>query len=223
MRKLFWLFIFMLFLFNFVGAYCTLDIISSKDDIHIFRTDSNVEYTIYIPDWLDMVQWENGNQGWVYRQDVMVSWDSECPCCSSNSCPSTWEILSWYILESSINSAYCENNNLCPINTWSVSSGDNWSALYINNLQFPWKSNIFVTIPDYIYWDYSSDESDFNLYVGSGYDQDYIDNIVKINSYQPNSEDFTEIFVGGLTWIMPYIVIVLFIVFVRKLLKRIFK
>lgn len=125
---------------------------------------------------------------------------------------------------SSVDQNYCETNNLCPSWDWSCEEWDwNWSALYINNIQHQSAPLINVDIPDYIYWDYSSDEDEFNLYVGSGYDQDYIDNVIAINSYQPTSQDFTDVFVSGLTLVMPYIVIVLFIIFIRKLIKRIFK
>lgn len=97
------------------------------------------------------------------------------------------------------------------------------SNIYINNILHPWRQFINIDIPDYITWDYSVGDDDFNLYVWSGYDVDYIESVIDINSYRPTSEDFTNVFVSGLTLVMPYIVIVLFIIFVRKLLKRIFK
>ena len=53
-------------------------------------------------------------------------------------------------------------------------------------------------------------------------DEEYIQSVIDINSYRPTSSDFTDTFVSGLTLVMPYIVIVLFIVFVWKLLKKIF-
>ena len=151
---------------------------------------------------------------------------SECQECQT--CPevNTWEILSWYILESEIDTNYCVWNWLCPNECWSWTDFS-WdlvfSNLYINNILHPWKSNIFVEIPDYITWDYSIDTWSFNLYVWSWYDVDYINSIIDINSYRPWSEDFTNIFVSWLTLIFPYIFVLLFIIFVRKLLKRVFK
>ena len=118
--------------------------------------------------------------------------------------------------------------NSCQNALWNCMQGNywtwiNWSILNINWIEFPWKPLINVNIPDYITWDYSSTDANFDLNVGSGYDQDYIDSIISINSYRPTSEDFTNVFVSGLTLIFPYIVIVLFIIFVRKLIRRIFK
>ena len=144
-----------------------------------------------------------------------------------DSCPevNTWEILSWYILESEIDTNYCVWNWLCPNECWSWSdlSGDlQYSNIYINSILHPWKQNIFIDIPDYITWDYSSTGDDFNLYVWSGYDVDYINSIIDINSYRPTSTDFTDIFVWWLTLITPYIVAVLFFILVWRLLKKIF-
>lgn len=155
-----------------------------------------------------------------------------CPTCQEcqecQQCPevNTWEILSWYVLESEIDTNYCVGNWLCPNECWSWTdfSWDlQYSNIYINSILHPGKQNIFIDIPDYITWDYSFTGDDFNLYVGSWYDVEYIESIIDINSYRPSSSDFTSIFVGGLTLIFPYIVILLFIVFVWKLLKRIFK
>lgn len=126
---------------------------------------------------------------------------------------------------SSVDTNYCVENQLCPNESWTGDfSGDlQFSNLYINDILHPWKQNIFVNIPDYIMWDYNVVGDDFNIYVGSGYDVDYINSVIDINSYRPTSSDFTNVFVGGLTLVFPYIVIVLFIVFIRKLIKRIFK
>lgn len=112
--------------------------------------------------------------------------------------------------------SYCVSNDLCPVS-------ENYSNIIINGISFPWKPVINIDIPDYITWDYTWTDSSFDLFVGSGYDVDYINSIVDINSYRPTSEDFTDLFVGGLTLVFPYIVISLFIVFVWKLIKRIFK
>lgn len=153
---------------------------------------------------------------------------SNCPECPT--CPevNTWEILSWYILQSEIDTNYCVWNWLCPSEVWTWDWEDfswdlQYSNLYINNILHPWKQNIFVDIPDYITRDYNSTWDDFNLYVGSWYDVEYIESIININSYRPSSEDFTNIFVSWLTLVFPYIFVLLLIVFIWKLLKRIFK
>lgn len=147
---------------------------------------------------------------------------SSCPECET--CPTTWEILSWYILESSVDSQYCVENELCPISTWSVTTWDsNWSALFINWIQHASAPLINVIIPDNVYWDYDSSEEEFILDIGSGYDQEYIDWVIDVQSYRPTSEDFTQTFVGGLILFTPYVVVLLFVILVRRLIWRIFK
>lgn len=111
---------------------------------------------------------------------------------------------------------YCVQNDLCPV-------PDNFSQIFINDLEFQSYPVINIDIPDYITWDYTGTESWFYLSIWSGYDVNYINSIIDINSYRPTSEDFTSVFVGGLTLIFPYLVFALFILFVWKLIKRIFK
>lgn len=139
-------------------------------------------------------------------QTSLSGWDNTLNNCSNN-------LLS---CQSSLSS--CIQSN-CPFDTWSVQ----WSALYINNIQYLSSPIINIDIPENINWDYSITWDTFDLYVGSGYDVEYIESIIDINSYRPTSEDFTSVFVGGLSLIMPYIIFVLFLVFMRKLIKRIFK
>lgn len=124
----------------------------------------------------------------------------------------TWAILSW-----SCDINYCVENWLCPTSTWSR------SELKINDIVHEWRPLINLSIPDYIQRDYTVDENQYDIYVWSWYDQDYIDSILSINSYRPDSEDFTQIFVSWLTLIFPYIFVALLIVFMWKLLKRVFK
>ena len=125
-------------------------------------------------------------------------------------------LYSWYILESAVDTNFCVQNDLCPV-------PDNFSQLFINDLEFQSHPIINVFIPDYITWDYTWSDSWFDLYVWSGYNVDYINSIIDINSYRPDSADFTNIFVSGLTLVFPYIIFCLFLVFMWKLIKRIFK
>lgn len=123
----------------------------------------------------------------------------------------------WSILSGSCDINYCVENWLCPTSSWSR------SELVINNIVHEWRPLINLSIPDYIQWDYTVDENQYDVYVWSWYDQEYIDSILSINSYRPDSEDFTQIFVSWLTLIFPYIFVALLIVFMWKLLKRVFK
>jgi hypothetical protein len=212
--------------------------------------DTNSSYSINCDNLSDIVidydfstytpwGWPYSKYYWVYFINFSSFWVSDwldipysCTFVWNNilsawSCPevNTWEILSWYILESEIDTNYCVWNWLCPNECWSWTdfSWDlQYSNIYINSILHPWKQNIFIDIPDYITWDYFSTGDDFNLYVWSGYDVDYINSIIDINSYRPTSTDFTDIFVWWLTLITPYIVAVLFFYLVWRLLKRIF-
>lgn len=145
--------------------------------------------------------------------------NSTCPECET--CPeiNTWEILSWYILESEIDQSYCIWNWFCP----EINTGDYLSQLFINNVMHQSASVINIDISDWVYWDYTWNDQVFYMSVWTWFDDDYIEWIINVNSYRPTSEDFTQSFVGGLTLIIPYIVIVLFIVFIWKFIKRVFK
>ena len=162
-------------------------------------------------DWSCVIDWNN------------IKWESTCPTCpecevctpqyTSSECQSEYNLIPI----SDIDSEYCTINDLCEF-TWS------YSNIYINDIWFPSKPFIYLSIPDTINWDYtwnswsmSVDVWDYNV------DTDYIDWLVAMNTYQPTSEDFTNVFVGGLTLIFPYIFIALLILFIRKLVKRIFK
>ena len=147
----------------------------------------------------------------------------------NQSCPSTWEILSGYILQSEVTSNYCEvefwliDPENCPA---SGGTGDvNWSSFFVNSHQVQGAENIYLFLPDFLNWDYTYIDSGttLNIEVENEGDTEYIQSVIDINSYRPTSEDFTSVFVNGLTWIMPYIVIVLFIIFIRKLLRKIFR
>lgn len=113
---------------------------------------------------------------------------------------------------SSVNQDYCVNNWLCPSGGGDCSwSWDNWSALYINDIQHLWKPIINITFPDYLDWDYTSTWDEFNLdIVWYPVDTEYIDWIIRTQNYKPTSEDFTQ-----LVWMLaPYSKYLLFLLFV---------
>ena len=169
-------------------------------------------------------------------EDQVSFCTSQLSSCMSNysSCQSSLNTLSWSLASCESDYWQCQSDLancgewICPELTWwscEYESGDiQWSSLFINQIQYFGASNIDITIPDEIAWDYTGDEDNFYLDVEwlNG-DTEYIQSIIDINSYRPSSSDFTDVFVSGLTLVMPYIVILLFIVFIRKLIKRIFK
>lgn len=150
-----------------------------------------------------------------------LSWQLSS-CQNSSNCD-----YSWYILESEVTQNYCEvKYNLitpsdCPNSSWSWEIM--WSSFRVNNFQVMWWRNIYLYIPEWLDWSYTYVDENLQVEVENEGDEEYIQSVIDINSYRPTSEDFTSVFVSGLTLIMPYIVIVLFIIFIRKFIKKIFK
>lgn len=170
----------------------------------------------------------------------------ECPTCpvySLSLAPLDWSTeyysITWnvnVVVNEWIDYALDSHNNALWLSVWMNTdiwwqcTGDvidpgswNWSALYINWIQHESASLIDINIADYVPWDYSINEDVFDLDVGSGYDQDYIDWVIDVQSYRPTSEDFTQTFVWGLILFTPYVVILLFVILVWNLIKKIFK
>lgn len=128
----------------------------------------------------------------------------------------------------SVTENYCTSNfNLispsdCPVSWWTWDI--NWSSVWINNQQVVWSPNIFLNIYDKLDWSQTYVNQDMYIDVnGPEGDEEYINWIIGINTYRPTSEDFTTVFVSGLTLLFPYIVITLFVLFIRKLIRKIFK
>lgn len=140
-----------------------------------------------------------------------------CPECQEcETCPTTWEILSWYILESSINSGYCIENWLC----WEIST---WlSTLYINDIRHESKPFIYINIPEEINWDYTWDIEQISIDVeGYNKDTDYINSVISSQISKPTSEDLWNL-INVVTKFVPWLVIILFIYFVFRFIKKIF-
>lgn len=156
-----------------------------------------------------------------------------CPSCPS--CPSQYTSLECQteyslIPVSDVTENYCTANfDLispadCPISSWTWDT--QWSALFLNNVQYAGASNIYVNISDLL--DYSttyidsgsSFVLDVDWYVADTW---YLNDILTVQEYHPNSEDFTTAFVSVMTLWLPYIVVALFVLFIRKLVKKIFK
>lgn len=188
---------------------------SCELSMHFYNSDTNSEvYTqsssynwFFCPDFT----WRVYNYFWWNCTYEYFNTKTYCPVCDECT------VDTWSILSGSCDINYCVENWLCPTSSWSR------SELVINNIVHEWRPLINLNIPDYITWDYTVDENQYDVYVWSWYDQDYIDSILAINSYRPDSQDFTQIFVSWLTLIFPYIFVALLIVFIWKLLKRIFK
>lgn len=120
---------------------------------------------------------------------------------------------------SSIDSNYCSVNWLCSEDTWDVQ----WSALYINDIQHQSSPIIWINIPEEISWDYTWDESSFYLDInGYNVDSDYINWIIATQSSMPDQSDFNSLVSNVLPLFIPWLVIILFIYFVFRFVKKIF-
>jgi len=164
-----------------------------------------------------------------YSWYILESSVDQSYCVNNNLCPSSSCDYSWYILESEVTQNYCElTYNLispsdCPSSWWT---GDvNWSSFFVNSRQVQGASNVYLFLPDFLNWDYTyiDNWSTLEINVENQGDQDYINDILTIQSYHPSSEDFTQSFTWTLTLLMPYIIICLFIIFLWKLIRKIFK
>lgn len=208
-----------IWIFSLFFASCNADIYLiqgwNTNDI------TNYNWDIYLELW-DNVSYSIDDSWW---DDLMYNFTASCP-----SCPSTWEILSWYILESDITQWYCETQfdlispEDCPSSwTWSWSGDIMWSSFWVNDRQILWGSNIYLYIPDWLDWSYTYVDQDLQVDVVNEGDEDYIEDILTVQSYHPSSEDFTVSFVWFLTLVLPYVIVALFCIFVFKIIKKIFK
>lgn len=103
--------------------------------------------------------------------------------------------------------------------TWDIS----WSSLYINEIQHLSSENINITIPEEISWDYTGDEENFELVInGYNVDSEYIEWIINTQKEIPNEIDFNNTVSVLLPLFVPGLVLILFIYFVFRLLKKIF-
>lgn len=205
---------------------------------YCFRALGSSYWAVYDIDW-NIVSWQwdfptNNNCmnfTW-YLQNIYsnnrnieyIDVSSIFPVCST--CPeiNTWEILSWYILESDIDNLYCEEHWYCPlIDTWLDNTWVEWSALYINEIQHNSAPLINITIPEEFDWDYSWTDEEFDLEVKwYNVDTEYVDWLIRSQNFKPNSDDFSSI----LTWLVPlfvpWLAIILFLYFVFRFVKKVF-
>lgn len=156
-------------------------------------------------------------QDWWYT-DYNVLFDSNTMNITNN--------YNWtFTISNNIDSNYCENNNLCPVYTWECenSSGVNWSSLYINDIQHIWWPNIYIGIPEEISRDYDYIDEDMYINV-SGYNVDYdkITWIINTQNYKPSTEDFNYIVSSVIPLFVPWLVIILFLYWIFRFIKKIF-
>ena len=151
---------------------------------------------------------------------------SECPlidswyCVSNNLCPTCQECQECDICEECplIDSWYCVSNDLCPVSTWL-----NWSELIINDIVHQSAPLITINIPEEFNRNYNVDENEFALSVSwYNVDTDYIDWIITTQNSKPSTEDFNNIITNLVPLFVPWLVIILFLWFIFKFIKKVF-
>ena len=128
---------------------------------------------------------------------------------------------------SSVDSNYCTTNNLCPSSECPVCPvwTGNISNVYINDILHVGAPFIFIDIPEEISWDYGYTQWWTNMLVNVEWynvDYDYINWVVDIQSYKPDSEDLTNIVKTVLPLFVPWLCIILLLYFIFKFIKKIF-
>ena len=112
--------------------------------------------------------------------------------------------------------AVCSWNS---VNSWDIS----WSSLYINDIQHISSENIIITIPSEISWDYTWDDTNFELTISwYNVDPEYIEWVINSQNALPTKDDLNNIVSYLIPLFVPWLIIILFIYFVFKLIKKVF-
>lgn len=155
------------------------------------------------------------------ENDLSDALDELASCQNSSQCD-----YSWYILESEITSWYCEvqfwliSPSDCPNSSWS---GDiMWSSFWVNNFQVMWGRNIYLYIPDWLNWDYTYVDENLQIEVENEWDSEYIEWVIDNQTTLPNKTDLNNIITGVLPLFIPGLVIILFLYFIFRFIKKIF-
>lgn len=124
------------------------------------------------------------------------------------------DILSW-----NVDTNYCLENNLCPVSDCSW-----WlSDLFINEIQHPSAPLINITIPEEFDWTYTWDEEEYDVVVNwYNVDTEYIDWIIRNQTTLPDKTDFNKAISELVPLLVPWLVIILFLYFVFRSIKKIF-
>lgn len=191
--------------------------------ITIYPTTENIYFCLWANLYLRARTYWSNNAVTIEWDYFSLNWllDEDLPIMSSLDC----QVEYWLIPVSDIDQNYCVSNWLCsssecPDISWSW---DNWSALYINDIQHLGKPIINIAFPDYLDWDYTTTDNEFNLdIVWYPVDTEYIDWIIRTQNYKPTSEDFTQ-----LVWMLApyskYLLFLLFIFIIWAWIKKPFK
>ena len=178
-------------------AYCT------DSNTIILDCSSTAEYYYYV------FLWDNWLKEWY-------------PDYTSLQCQTEYNLIP----VSSVDSEYCESNNLCSSSDCPGGDLTPWvSNIFINDVFHPWAFNIIMNIPEEIDRDYTYTNSwtNFNLdIVGYNQDEEYIQSVIDVQNYKPTSEDFTRVF-SNISNFWALLIACLFVILVFYMLKKAFK
>ena len=157
---------------------------------------------------------------WVY---MFFDWDTFDIEMSSLDCQTQYNLIPI----SSVDQNYCTTNNLCPSSSCPVCPVGSWwvSSLYINDILHVGAPFIYMTIPQEIGWDYEYTQWWTNMLIDVEWynvDYDKIEDIVNTQSYTPDEYDLNSIITNVIPLFVPGLVIILFIYFIFRLIKKIF-
>lgn len=236
-KYLFWLLIFWLWLINYSFANITLvwtdywyspigyvlneDYTFSLNDIVSYIDEDNCAFTIS-EDWIyssscEFALFSDVSENYIssdnctfYSWSILYFWRSDWSSCESLE-------LSWNFINPWSSCDWLIDPNSCPV------CESTFSTLFVNWTQITWSSNVYITTPDYFDYETSYYTGYMDLNIQNVGDPEYIENQLAIQTYRPTSDEFAVSFVWGLTLLMPYILLTLFVLFIWRIIRRIFK
>lgn len=191
--------------------------IDSDDTFFIAKTSTQSYQVHYSQTFINYNSLKNYFNSWYILP-------SECPSSSMSSyeCQSEYNLIPI----DEVDSAYCESNNLCTSSSDPIDCPNVWvSNLFINDVFHPWAFNVIMNIPEEIDRDYAYTNSWSNInidVVWYNQDTEYINSLIDINDYKPNSDDFSKVF-GLFDRYWWLLIACLFIILVFYFVKKIFK
>lgn len=133
---------------------------------------------------------------------------------SSNECQLEYNLIPI----SSVDTTYCVSNWFCPSQDFSW-----FSNLYVNDILFMPSSIYSLNIPEEFNFDYTWNENLLEIDVKwYNTDSDYIAWIISIQGNRPNNEFFNSIITDLIPKFVPGLVIILFIYFAFRFIKKVF-
>ena len=216
----------------------TLSIGSNLDNIRLRRSDF---WCFYYWEWSQSIYLtitnSNWNAGVVFDFDIyslpfdfsIISWDPVV----DMSVVKDWVIDDYSIPYDKKLNLYLDSNIDYTFNQWVSYSFElesvwwicTWwlSTLYINDIRHQSMPFIYVNIPEEFNWDYSTWINDFTIDVEwYNTDSNYIAWIIDTQKNKPSQSDFNNIITEIIPLFVPWLVIILFIYFVFRFLKKIF-